>query len=286
GAQISTEIVVPHLCSGSPVTAPVLGRADEPAQPVYARYWLHNRGPAPMGFLPVSVAADPALLPGAGEVTVAVASQYTDKVFEGLLTVVGPDGWQAEPESRPVALEPGGHTVFPLTITPPDGGAEAEPGMYFVRVQLAVGESVVEDVVSVLIGDEGYAPPPPGTEIELHVQTQGTKTDTARPTGLEITSITPDVTLAPGERTTLRVGLANRTHGRIDGEAMPVSPWGTWDFIGPYAIGFGLDAGTESEIEFEVAIPADAAPGHWWAMVKLMWFGRAQYTAAVPLVVR
>ncbi|GAA1997384.1 NEW3 domain-containing protein [Catenulispora subtropica] len=284
GSQISTAIVVPHQGSGSPAAAPVLGRADEPAQPVYARYWLHNRGPAPMGFLPVSVAADPALLPGAGEVTVAVASQYTDTVFEGLLTVAGPDGWQVEPESRPIALEPGGHTVFPLTVTPPDGAVE--PGMYFVRVQLAVGETVVEDVVSVLVDADEFTPPPPGAEIELHVQTQGTKSETARPTGLEITSITPGVTLAPGERTTLRVGLANRTRGRIDGEAMPVSPWGTWDFIGPYAIGFSLDAGAEDEIEFEVAVPADTAPGHWWAMVKLMWFGRSQYTAAVPVVVR
>lgn len=268
---------------------PVLGRAQEPAQPVYARYWLHNRGPAPLGFLPVSVAADPALLAGGGEVTVAVASQYTDTAFEGLLTVVGPEGWRIEPESRPVALEPGGHTLFPLAITLPHGAVE--PGMYFVRVQLgvpdSVGETVVEDVVNVLVGDDGvFVPPPPGAEIELHMQTQGTKSESARPTGLEITSITPELTMAPGERSTLRVGLANRTHGRIDGEAMPVSPWGTWDYIGPYAVGFGLEAEAEGEIEFDVAVPIDAAPGRWWAMVKLMWFGRAQYTAAVPVVVR
>lgn len=304
GAEIATAIVVPHQGSGSPAAAPVLGRAQEVAQPVYARYWLHNRGPAPMGFLPVSVAADPALLSGGGggeggvrgggEVVVAVASQYTDTVFEGLLTVVGPDGWHVEPEQRPIALEPGGHTLFPLTVTPPEkegdgGGVSAvEAGMYFVRVQLEVGGAVVEDVVSVLIGgdDDVYAPPPPGTEIELHVQTQGTKSDTARPTGLEITSITPELVLEPGERSTLRVGVANRTRGRIDGEAMPVSPWGTWGFIGPYAVGFGLDAGAEGEIEFEVAVPVDAAPGRWWAMVKVMWFGRAQYTAAVPVVVK
>ena len=294
GSEIATVLMVPHQDSGSgssQLSLPsrtVLGRAHEPAQPVYTRYWLHNRGPAPLGFLPVSVAADPAVLVGGGEVAVAVASQYTDTVFEGMLTVVGPQGWRVEPESRPVALEPGGHTVFPLSITPE---VAVEPGMYFVRVQLgirdSVGETVVEDVVSVLIGDDGVlAPPPPGAEIELHVQTQGTKSEAARPTGLEITSITPELTMAPGERGSLRVGLANRTHGRIDGEAMPVSPWGTWHFIGPYARGFGLEAGAEGEIEFEVAVPIDAAPGHWWAMVKLMWFGRAQYTAAVPVVVR
>ncbi|MBS2537227.1 glycoside hydrolase [Catenulispora sp. NF23] len=295
GSQISTAIVVPHQGSGSSGLAPVLGRATEPAQPVYSRYWLHNRGPAPMGFLPVSVAATPAALTGrfagagwsGGEVSVAVASQYTDTTFEGMLTVSAPDGWHVEPESRPVALEPGGHTVFPLTVTPADAAAAA-PGMYFVRVQLAVGESTIEDVISVLIDAPEYAPPAtsPETEIELGVQTQGTKSETARPTGLEITSTTGQLELSPGERTTLRVGLANRTRGRIDGEAMPVSPWGTWDFIGPYAQAFSVEPGAETEIEFEVAIPAGAEPGHWWAMVKLMWFGRAQYTAAMAVVVR
>ena len=293
GSQISTAFVVPRQGSGSSASAPVLGRASEPAQPVYSRYWLHNRGPAPMGFLPVSVAATPTVLTGGGEgtidgeVSVAVASQYTDTMFEGMLTVVAPEGWRVEPESRPVALEPGGHTVFPLTVTPSDAAASA-PGMYFVRVQLALGDSVVEDVVSVLIDAPEYAPPAtsPETEIELGVQTQGTKSQTARPTGLEITSITPALTLARGGHTALRVGLTNTTRGRIDGEAMPVSPWGTWDFIGPYATAFSIEPGASTEVAFDVAIPATADPGHWWTLVKLMWFGRAQYTPAVPVVVR
>ncbi|WP_194892901.1 NEW3 domain-containing protein [Catenulispora pinisilvae] len=291
GSQIATAIIVPHQGSGSSGSTPVLGRATEPAQPVYSRYWLHNRGPAPMGFLPVSVAATPAALTGGtgwagGEVSIAVASQYTDTTFEGMLTVTAPEGWRVEPESRPVALEPGGHTVFPLTVAP--SHETAAPGMYFVRVQLAVGESLIEDVISVLIDAPEYAPPAtsPETEIELGVQTQGTKSETARPTGLEITSTTAQLTLSPGEHTTLRVGVANRTRSRIDGEAMPVSPWGTWHFIGPYAQPFAVEPGAEAEIEFEVTIPATAEPGHWWAMVKLMWFGRAQYTTAVPVVVR
>ncbi len=35
-------------------------RAPEPAQPVYARYWLHGKGPAPAGNLPVAVHLSPA----------------------------------------------------------------------------------------------------------------------------------------------------------------------------------------------------------------------------------
>ena len=44
GAQVATAIVVPHKGAGSADSAPVLGRSVEPAQPVYSRYWLHNRG--------------------------------------------------------------------------------------------------------------------------------------------------------------------------------------------------------------------------------------------------
>ena len=240
----------------------------------------------------MSVAVAPALVRDRGEVTVAVASQYTDMSFNGELTVLAPEGWTVEPEERPVSLGPGGYSAFPLEITPPDG---AEPGLYFVRAQLRVGGvggaggGVVEDVVSVLIGGDAagdWTPPARGDELGLGVQTQGTKRATARATGLDIVSMPTAVTVAPGERARLSVRLANRTRSRIDGEAMPVSPWGTWRFVGPYATGFGIEPGAEGSVEVEVDVPIDAEPGHWWVMVKLMWFGRAQYTEAVSVVVR
>ena len=190
-----------------------------------------------MGFLPVSVAATPAALHGAGEVSVAIASQYTDTTFEGMLTVDAPAGWRVEPESRPVALEPGGHTVFPLTVTPSDEAAARAGDVLRAGAVGGGGVGAVEDVVSVLIDAPEYAPPAtsPETEIELGVQTQGTKNATARRhrAGDHVDHAGADP--VAGSRATLRVGLANRTRGRIDGEAMPVSPWGTWDFIGPYA---------------------------------------------------
>jgi alpha-mannosidase len=37
-----------------------LGPSAEPVQPVYTRYWLHNKGPAPMGNLPAAVHLSPA----------------------------------------------------------------------------------------------------------------------------------------------------------------------------------------------------------------------------------
>ena len=35
----------------------------EPAQPVYGRYWLHGKGPAPAGNVPVAVHLSPPMVP-------------------------------------------------------------------------------------------------------------------------------------------------------------------------------------------------------------------------------
>ena len=66
----------------------------EPAQPVYARYWLHGKGPAPAGNLPVAVHLSPA--------RVAVDSSLTRSLR--LTVACGPD--PAAGEIR-LAIPPG-----------------------------------------------------------------------------------------------------------------------------------------------------------------------------------
>ena len=69
----------PGVCAGGVRPAPLAGPADslEPAQPVFARYWLHGKGPAPAGNMPVAVHLSPATMalddgqPGALRLTVA-----------------------------------------------------------------------------------------------------------------------------------------------------------------------------------------------------------------------
>ena len=322
GSQIATLVGVPAGAGtgdatttaagealGATAEGGVLGATAETAQPVYSRYWLHNRGPAPLGFFPVSVTANPTVFTASEprttqptgtteptgttqptgttepiRTTVTVASQYAEAEFISTLRVDAPPGWTVEPAGRPVALRAGGHTSFPLTISPSSGAA---PGLYFVRVQLPVGDDVVEDVVTVVVpGAETDAIlPPPGDEIAHHEQNKGTTSDTARPLGLRITGMDERVAVAPGSRATLTLRLDNQASGRIDGEAMAVSPWGTWDFVGPYARGFSVEPHATGEVGFDIDVPVDAQPGHWWVMVKLMWYGRVQYSPAVPLVV-
>ena len=285
GSRIATVVATParRTTPGSGT----LGLTGEIAQPVYTRYWLHNRGPAPAGFLPVSVAADPTLYriaPGdAVTATVVLASHLRDRAVESTVDVLVPSGWTADPGTRPVRLAERGHTRFPLTVTAP---ADAEPGLYFARVQLAVGTDLLEDVISMVVqgsAADDIIPPPAGPEIDHGEQLKGTTADSARPVGLELSVVTESIDVACGEKAVLTFRATSTAADDIDGEAMVVSPWGTWHLIDPYTNGFHVPAGASTDMSFEVAAPAHTQPGTWWAMVKLMWFGRVQYSPAIPV---
>ena len=264
-----------------------LGPTGEIAQPVYTRYWLHNRGPAPAGFLPVSIAVDSTvcrLAPGETVTgTVVLASHLRDRAIESTVDVLVPAGWTADPGTRPVRLAESGHTRFPLTVTAP---TDADAGLYFARVQLAVGADLLEDVITMVVqggAADDIIPPPAGPEVNHAEQLKGTTADTARPLGLELSVVTESVDVTCGEKAVLTVRATSTASDNIDGEAMVVSPWGTWHLIGPYTSGFHVPADSSTDVSFEVAAPPHAQPGTWWAMVKLMWFGRVQYSPAIPV---
>jgi alpha-mannosidase len=285
GSRIATVVATPARAE-APSSNP-LGLTTEIAQPIYTRYWLHNRGPAPAGFLPVSVAADPTvhrIAPGgAATGAVVLASHLRDEPVESTVDVLVPAGWTADPGTRPVRLAERGHTRFPLTVTAP---TDAEPGLYFARVRLPVGADLLEDVITMVVqggAADDIIPPPAGPEINHAEQLQGTTADTARPVGLDLSVVTESVDVTCGEKAMLTIRATSFAAADIDGEAMVVSPWGTWHLIGPYTNGFHVPAGASTDVSFEVVAPAHAQPGTWWAMVKLMWFGRVQYSPAIPV---
>jgi hypothetical protein len=80
------------------------------------------------------------------------------------------------------------------------------------------------------------------------------------------------------------VTLANHTASEIRGECQLVSPFGTWEMAGPWARGFAASPGQPIQLEYPVCFPATARPGcHWWALAKVMYFGRVQYTEAAEI---
>jgi len=270
GYQVAT--VLARLETPRLTTEPVeLAPRAEAAQPLYARYWLHNRGPAPLGGLPAVAHLHPARVsadPGTEVVLrLTAASDCGDAALDGEVTLVCPDGWSATPGSLPVVLDPGGHREADVTVAIP---ARARPGLYPVRAQLRLGgreippawRQVVEDVCVVAVGGD---------------------TD---PGGLAYLVDGPAaVTLRAGDaaRLTVRVG----THARADValEVHLISPWGTWEWMGPAARGAVLPAGGAVELGFEVAPPAWLEPGRWWALVRVGCAGRLVYSPAVRVTV-
>ncbi|MFD4658153.1 NEW3 domain-containing protein [Kitasatospora sp. NPDC058444] len=283
GSRIATLLATPAVTA--PAGEASLGPTAEAAQPVHARYWLHNRGPAPLGYLPVSVGASPGLLRTAGDavtLSVALSSQLRDAAVEGTAVVLPPEGWASSVGSRPYRLAPDGHLRFPVTLTPPAG---AEAGLYFAAVRIEHDGQQIEDVVTIAVGDLPELLPVPGDTPEDWTIAQGTKATSGRDTGLDVAVSTEALYLTAGGRATLSLTLTNRTRGEIRGELQLVSPWGTWEAIADPVRGFAVPAGTSTTVDFAVTAPEATDPGSYWALAKVMWFGRCQYAPTVALVV-
>ena len=269
GYQVAT--VLAHIEMPSALTVfGQLAPEAEAAQPLYARYWLHNRGPAPLGGLPAVAHLHPQRVTATSgsELTLRLtaASDCTDAALDGTVTVVCPDAWSATPAELPFMLCGGDHREADVVVSVPAG---TRAGLYPVRAQLrvtgdnapAAWRQVVEDVCVVEVGA--------GEETELVYLLDGPA----------------DVELAAGE--TARLTVTVGTHARADLalEAHLISPWGTWEWIGPAALGAVLPARGSVELGFDVTPPAWQHPGQWWALVRVGCAGRLVYSPAVKVTV-
>ncbi|TCO52222.1 glycosyl hydrolase family 38 [Kribbella antiqua] len=277
----------------------VLGQAGELAQPSYARYWLHNRGPAQMGFLPVSMSVSPTVARTAGkpfEISMVIANQYADSPAEGLLTIELPDGWTTDQSDRSLRLEPGGYVRHLANVSPPEN---CEPGQYFVAARVltrtdelagGAGVTAVEDVVTVFVGESpeltaalGFGMPP--TEPPDH-GAGAVEGEPGRPTGLTVTPSTQDLRLSPGTAETLELEFANNTSSEIRAELQLASPYGTWSWLPEPVRLVVVPPKSSVTVAVPVEAPADATPAHAWVLPKVMWFGRAQYAPTVRLEIQ
>jgi hypothetical protein len=297
----------PATGTGTDPAAPA--ELPEPAQPVYTRYWLHGKGPAPAGNMPVAVhfsparvtlggadPADPAPLAltvaagpagGSGQVEILVPGVLTAKVKRAADSADSADLALADLAAAQDGLvltydlAPNGFAAWDVTVTASPGTAN---GRYFVtaRITDALGQ-VLEDTALVTVGEPG-APEPDLEPEELFSRLQSDLTALAEEADLEI--LTPAVRLAPGERGELAVRVSSRLASQLRGEVQLVSPIGTWQTTGPWTQPVTVEPGGATTLRFGVAVPAIAEPG-WeqWLLVKLMYFGRVRYSESVPLIV-
>lgn len=292
---------------------PELAARTETAQPVFSRYWRHNKGAAPMGYQPATVHAAPAGVSGHGpyDIQVTVASAHTREQVSGAVEILVPPGWTADPPSRLYALQPGAHLRWTTRVRPSGAG-----GRYFVAVRAtdAAGQ-IVEDVVTVdhapaaraasspvppmLPGSLPHAPipdTPAERALALSVDKITRKARLVAPApqaryqqppaaGLTAELAAPRVELLPGRTGRLTVRLGNTAAGEIRGEAQLITPYAIWPLTAPWTQGFTVAPGGERELHYEITAPPTARPGNWWALVKLMYFGRLVYTPTAAVVI-
>lgn len=269
-ATVSTQLNMPRLLRAEHRQ---LAPEAEAAQPLYARYWLHNRGPAPLGGLPAVAYLHPesvAAQPGTDVVVrLTAASDCTDAALHGRVSVTGPPGWEVQPADLPYVLPPGEHLETDVVLTVPAG---VEPGLYPVRAELAVIGSdsgalppswrqVVEDVCMVTVGE------PDAQVLKL----------VAEPKAVDVKA---------GESARMSITIGTDARAALTAEAHLISPWGTWEWMGPAAAGVEVPAGGTAEVEFDIAPPAWVQPGQWWALIRVGCAGRLVYTPAVQVTVR
>jgi alpha-mannosidase len=181
---------------------------------------------------------------------------------------VCPDGWSVTHTELPFELSPGGHLETDVELTMPPG---TTPGLYPVRAQLTVTgagsgdlpaawRQVVEDVCTVSVGS-GHG--------DL----------------LRLIGGPDEVEVAAGAAARLSVTVGTDASADLAVEAHLISPWGTWEWLGPAVLGAVLPAGGTVELGFDVAPPAWLHPGEWWALVRVACAGRLVYSPAVKVKV-
>jgi alpha-mannosidase len=269
-ATVLTRLNMPQVLEADHT---VLAPDAEAAQPLYARYWLHNRGPAPLGGLPAVAYLHPqhvAVEPNSeAQLRLTLASDCSDTVLHGRVRLLCPQGWTADPAELPFMLPPGGHLATDVVV---DAPVTLEPGLYPIRAELALTghhvsmppswRQVVEDVCVVSVSA------PAGDSL------------------LRFVADPQPVDVKAGERAQLTVSVATDAHADIAVEAHLISPWGTWEWMGPGASGVELAAGGTSELSFDVAPPVWVEPGEWWALIRVAGAGQLLYSPAVRVTVR
>jgi hypothetical protein len=95
-----------------------------------------------------------------------------------------------------------------------------------------------------------------------------------------------DVEVAAGDSAWLTVTVGTEACAELALEAHLISPWETWEWIGPAAVGEVLPARGTVELGFDVAPPRWVQPGQWWALVRVGCAGSLIYSSAVKVEVR
>ena len=212
----------------------VLAPDAEAAQPLYARYWLHNRGPAPLGGLPAVAHLHPPRVIGEPDSRCAAAAHRIQRLQRCRVGTAGcgvvcPEGWAASPAELPFVLPPGEHLETDLEPSTAACGNTRRPVSGAGRARRHRQRRRL-DARRVAADGRG------------RLRRVGRRAERRRRRAAGL------IHGAGGRRChRRRIGaprIINGTDARTDlaVEAHLISPWGTWEWIGPAAAGATVPA--------------------------------------------
>jgi hypothetical protein len=258
----------------------------EPVEPIYARYWLHGKGPAPAGNVPVAAHFSPtrvALADAGDTATLTLTVGCGAESAAGTVELVTPaEVTVSTGQDLRYELAPGGYAAWELAVRAVPGTG---PGRYFVAARIRDGLGhVLEDTAMVAVGERRWPDPALPPEEALEVMQADYAAAAAE---VDVAVLTPELNVTPGGQGEIVVNITSTLASEVHGEAQVISPFGTWEALGPWAQGFSVMPQATTAVRFGVRLPETARPGaHWWALVKVMYYGRVRYTPAIPVFVR
>jgi len=237
-----------------------IGRETEPVQPVYSAYWRHNDNVAPLGYQPLTVSFDPVSVDSASTISakLKVASSYTDSSAKGNIELLAPEGWSVEPSAISYDLEPGAFSIIDIIVTP----AENSKG----------------GIIRAIYTDEAQ---------RFYASLRVGEID--KPT----ISAPESIVIKPGEEKNIDVKITNPSSHLISGEAIIVSPIGTWVespstlqlSLSPFRASYEVAASDESVFHVNVKAGEKALSGSFWFVLKLMSDGDYTYSDPVNITI-
>ncbi|HEY1619137.1 MAG TPA: glycoside hydrolase family 38 C-terminal domain-containing protein, partial [Streptosporangiaceae bacterium] len=193
----------------------------------------------------------------------------------------------------------GGHRFVTARITGPDGQETEDAVMVAARPGeggageraaaaggAAAGTAAGRGTGATAAGNTAARDPAAGVRAYTDLLAAGDAELAALEAELDVEVGTRSLRLLPGQDGVIEAVLTSRAGSPIRGEAQLLSPWGTWDAVRRWTVPVEVGAGESATLQFRVCVPAAARPGQaWWAIVKIMYFGRTCYSEPVSVVI-
>ena len=244
--------------------------------PAFVRYWEHNEGAAPTGYLPVSLrligAADGSYNSAklVRQIKVAVTNDYVDAAIQGTIKIETPMGIKPLPAVIDYAVPANSEKFYPVTLLTETAGQT--PG--FVRAVLQHDGQTLFDVLELAMPPKTFG----------HMENRGAKGNRLEWTVMQ-------------EKDRILIKIKNPFTQSITGQTTLISPCESWGLpaVNPICLAeffprvqpFSLPAGEELEQSFKLIRNGILEPEEvmTWAAAKLTYMGFVEYKEALGQLV-